>query len=404
MGDAMTSTDILERLIAVVAICAFCSVASAGQPGLVAHWDCDEGSGTILHDKSGNNNHGKIKGAAWVKSGKGYALKFDGKDDYVDCGNGPSLNAFTDELTVEARIYMEPGIAKPAREGVDTGIVVKGGLNYGLTYYKGKVYFYINGGGNYIHAPVTTGRWHRILATYDREKIRLYVDGQEKAVKDYTRAIATSIAPGPLLIGGFGGNHFDGMIAEVKVFARAFIEDRLVTRLYYSEEQIIADLNLRHLQRTPAKVRVELFGAEGGRLVVKTLEPLPPALKPEVTLSVPEITPGDYSVRAVALDEAGNEIARFVKPVSWPRRPRWLGSKQGITEDVLDPWTPIEAGVQGNGKLTVHVWGRRYEFLGFPLPNRIKTAGKVVTSRPVRLIATVGGASPDLEDGPNTDT
>ena len=36
------------------------------EPGLLSYWPFDEGSGNILEDKSGNDNHGTIFGAEWT--------------------------------------------------------------------------------------------------------------------------------------------------------------------------------------------------------------------------------------------------------------------------------------------------------------------------------------------------
>ena len=70
------------------------------EKNLVAYYDFDEGSGYVVHDKSGNGNDGEIHGAEYVKHGSGYALQFDGKD-YVDCGKDKSLNV-ADAISVEA--------------------------------------------------------------------------------------------------------------------------------------------------------------------------------------------------------------------------------------------------------------------------------------------------------------
>ena len=86
---------ILVRTLVTVSI--FCAIAqAAGDDALVAHWDFNEGRGKTLHDRSGNENHGKIHGAKWVKCGRGHALKFDGSGDYVDCGKKPGLKLTTD--------------------------------------------------------------------------------------------------------------------------------------------------------------------------------------------------------------------------------------------------------------------------------------------------------------------
>jgi len=52
-----------------------------------AYWEFDEGSGSTAHDSSAHNYDGAINGATWTTdtpSGSGYALDFDGLDDYVD--------------------------------------------------------------------------------------------------------------------------------------------------------------------------------------------------------------------------------------------------------------------------------------------------------------------------------
>src|SRR3989339_316675 len=62
------------------------SFALATEPGLVAHYTFDEGSGTVLKDHSGNGRHGTIHNADWIKSVRGHALAFKAAGSYVDCG------------------------------------------------------------------------------------------------------------------------------------------------------------------------------------------------------------------------------------------------------------------------------------------------------------------------------
>lgn len=53
-------------------------------PGLLAYWNFDEGTGTTLNDGSGNEFHGTIYEATWTNGYSGYALDFNGEDAYVD--------------------------------------------------------------------------------------------------------------------------------------------------------------------------------------------------------------------------------------------------------------------------------------------------------------------------------
>ena len=50
---------------------------------VIAHWKFDEGSGNTLEDSSGHDFDGTINGASWTTGQSGYALDFDGVNDYV---------------------------------------------------------------------------------------------------------------------------------------------------------------------------------------------------------------------------------------------------------------------------------------------------------------------------------
>jgi hypothetical protein len=57
--------------------------------GLVAHWTFDEGSGTVVGDRSGNGHHGQLTGGSWMSSGKfGGALDMTA-GDHVTVPNFP---------------------------------------------------------------------------------------------------------------------------------------------------------------------------------------------------------------------------------------------------------------------------------------------------------------------------
>ncbi|MEM4461217.1 MAG: hypothetical protein QXY70_03730, partial [Nanopusillaceae archaeon] len=85
---------------------------------LVLYLPFDEGSGNIVYDYSGNNNHGVLyNNLVWTDGMFGRALSFDGIDDYVDCGNIPSLT-LTGPFSLSAWI-------KPM-EGTQKTIIAKG--------------------------------------------------------------------------------------------------------------------------------------------------------------------------------------------------------------------------------------------------------------------------------------
>lgn len=77
-------------------------------PNLLAHWPMNEGSGTSIFDRSGNNYTGTITGATWTTpgyTGSGSVLNFDGTGDYVDFGDLFYLDTFSISLRVYAAAH-----------------------------------------------------------------------------------------------------------------------------------------------------------------------------------------------------------------------------------------------------------------------------------------------------------
>ena len=58
----------------------------------------------------------------------------------------------------------------------------------------------------------------------------------------------------------------------------------------------------------------------------------------------------------------------------------WEGSKAGISDKVLPPWTPVEV----NGKV-VKVWGREYGFIDKPFPSQINILGEDILAGPITI-------------------
>jgi len=82
---------------------------------LLSYWSFDEGSGTIAHDYSGHNLNGAINGATWTTGYSGYALNFDGSDDYISLDEHSNKLGFnkTDDYKISAWIKTEvdnPGV------------------------------------------------------------------------------------------------------------------------------------------------------------------------------------------------------------------------------------------------------------------------------------------------------
>ena len=66
--------------------------------------------------------------------------------------------------------------------------------------------------------------------------------------------------------------------------------------------------------------------------------------------------------------------------------PEWLGSRAGISDEVLPPWTPVEVS---GGK--VSVWGRTYGLRDLPLPASVVTRDTEVLASPIVLTGEADG-------------
>jgi len=191
----------------------FCSAgqAAATDRGPLAHYPMRQGSGDIAVDAGPNKLDGKVSAAKWVAGG---GLGFDGAHAYVDCGAGKRLGLDHD-LTVAAWIRPQ---GRPVGEPL---IVGEGTAQWGLTHYKGRVYFYISGGANHCKAAVSYHQWSHAAGTFDGTTLRLYVNGDLRAKKEL--AAPTKIKSGATLMIGADGRRqgfFDGVIRDVRVYGR----------------------------------------------------------------------------------------------------------------------------------------------------------------------------------------
>ena len=318
------------------------STAPAAKPGLVACYRFDEGQGDVLHDSSGKENHGTIHGGVWVPCGSGFALRFDGVDDYVDCGKRASLSP-SQAVTVEAWVCAEavPGAGEP-------GVLGKCYDSFFLTQYTdGNFWWYVGDGGSSVRAPVPPGQWHHVVGTFDGRASRLYVDGTLRGSKTFESR--TVFQGGPFFLGTSSGDShytkgffYKGLLTEVRVYDGSLSADEIAhqyrsTRLtgeiaiqpyvYPSAGILVADLDLQALGELPADavISAELLPAQGGAALASCrVLVLPSRDKGEITLKLAEITPGQYRLQVKVTGGKGEQIGQVAQTeVTWPAPPTW---------------------------------------------------------------------------------
>ena len=187
---------------------------------LVAAYHFNEGSGTTVTDRSGNNNTGTLSGATWTTAGKfGRALVFNGTNARVTIPDAPSLR-LTTAMTLEA--WVKPSVVTSAWRDViykgddiywleatsDSNKVPAGGGKFGKPYTETA----------YGTAALAVNTWTHLAVTYDGATLRLYVNGVQVSSKAQTGNLVTSTHP--LQIGGDSiyGQYFQGTIDEVRIY------------------------------------------------------------------------------------------------------------------------------------------------------------------------------------------
>ena len=94
----------------------------------------------------------------------------------------------------------------------------------------------------------------------------------------------------------------------------------------------------------------------------------------------------------VAIGRKGGILHTQTVPVTVPAKPEWLGSQEGISTKVLDPWTPVE--LEGGH---VRVWGRDYAFGPLPFPTQAVSAGENILAGPVSVLVVADGKEEQLK-------
>ncbi len=195
-----------------------------GTEGLAAYYPLDN---DVL-DASGNGNDGTITGdPTFVEGVAGMAMEFDG-DDYVNCGNGPSLqiqDAITMAFWFQVESFQNTWEGFMAK-GDDSYRVSRGGGTGDATH-MGISGTSVGGGSGWFNGTVivTGGQWHHMAAVYDGAEGRIYIDGVLDTTSPGTGQI--NISNFDFWIGNNSqqtGRFFHGLLDEVMIYSRVLSE------------------------------------------------------------------------------------------------------------------------------------------------------------------------------------
>jgi hypothetical protein len=234
------------------------------EKGLVAYWSFDGGEGDIIFDESGNyNDAGLMCGGegclapAYVAGKSGYALEFDGVDDYVYCGSDATLDFGDGDFTLAAWVN-----SRVLDIGGNHQFIINRGWGdqhkhkgYGLylawepTYWHYTLNLGIADGENGVRTPNVhptyfdgkSNQWLHVVAQRESNTICMYLNGKEWSTADASDLTDISVE-GSLYDKVYIGNNvysqtlgFNGLIDQVRVYNRALTEDEI--RILYESDR-----------------------------------------------------------------------------------------------------------------------------------------------------------------------
>jgi len=234
-----------------VSALAMTGVTRAADSGLMGWWKLDDGAGALAMDSSVHGNSGTLtNGPVWVAGKIGGALRLDGRNQYVECGNGPSLNV-TDQITLA--VWINPSAAG---NGQHQHYVTKGDKCYALKHNTGNYMEFdiydrgwFTARGPAVTAASFNGVWHHVAGTYDGKILKMYIDGElqpafgAESHVGHIPLTATSVSIGRDNDAG-GRRYYNGLIDDVRIYNRALSQEEIV-RVFGGMEDVLLAWNPR---------------------------------------------------------------------------------------------------------------------------------------------------------------
>ncbi|MGC9318244.1 MAG: LamG domain-containing protein [Armatimonadota bacterium] len=254
--------------IAVSGLIVIPCCAWSAEEGPVLHLSFDD-QDAIGRDSSSHDNHATAHGdPTWVESGvSGGALRLDGLDDYLDCGNPEGLQLGTGDFTLEAWLKTDSRdaymlIVSTGRYGAGYGLFSLSireenvlNADYRCRDENGTIAWRRRQAPPTLppiitRQPINNGRWHHVAVVADRDHNggipRLYRDGVEVTEGS---AIAGGALPAtsitvansdPLFIGAQSPDpqrFYAGLIDDVRLYRRALNGDEIMAQYQASEPE-----------------------------------------------------------------------------------------------------------------------------------------------------------------------
>lgn len=206
-----------------ITIFSVCPALSQQNEFLVGYWPFEEGGGDTVKDRSGKGNDGKINGdVKWINGKFGKALEFaPGANVAIpDSATLRDMDEYTIALWIRFNSFSSDWNHFLEKDG-SYGLTVNSGTgDFRYTPNSGKVWLE-------SRFKVEKDTWYYVTMVASDSTITFYVDGEKQSESKEPIVFNNNI----INIGHGPSYPFDGVIDEVKFWAKALTEDEIDTAM-----------------------------------------------------------------------------------------------------------------------------------------------------------------------------
>ena len=399
-------TDI--GLVAGFVVCAMASPAlGAADASLILHYTFAVDPAGVARDIGPHGNHGKIRNAQYLGeyAGRRGVLRFNGETSLIGCGDHESQRIEGD-LSLEMWVRLNDS----TKQG---GNVLGWGRGFQLHGIGAPMVEFSNGTDRMrtelAKDLVGDGSaWSHIAIVVEYPRVRLYLNGG--LVRD-------AYMPIPGITEISGSKHIGSRCAidldEFRVYRRALTAREIIAHAdgreippardaelavepHWYDEIVTARLSCKGSDYAGHTAQIALLGGDGKELAGPTTVQLEKAFTgcgrcvASATFPLPELA-GRIVDGFARIHAPDGEVVETVCRHESLMKPAWVHNREGYSDDVLPPWTPVETREGEGGTVEVSVWGRRHVFGDTPLMQQIETGGQEILAAAISLTGKANG-------------
>jgi hypothetical protein len=203
-------------------------------PNMIGWWKLDDEKASVAVDSSGWDHYGTLAGdPQWLEGRAGDALRFDGIDDYVDCGTDASFD-FSGSVTIAA--WIKTGVLTSDAKIASNQNNSTGGYKFGINANKVELEIRTAANASFLNRSVaggtvlTPGVWYHVVGVYSKGQfIRTYVNGNLD--RELATAEVLGASNGTFKIGResyASSYYFLGWIDDVRIYNKALTDAEVV--------------------------------------------------------------------------------------------------------------------------------------------------------------------------------